>query len=77
MWSYANNHAKEELELLIPFPDDSLAAIEHSPTNKDHKTLGSMTCPMGTGEAAIQQMQGKAQGWLDEATNAKLSRSNF
>lgn len=77
LWRYATNHDKEELQLVIPLPDGSLAEIEHLPVSQAHKTLGSMTCPTGSGEAAMQQMRDKAQKFLDKASLAKLSRRNF
>ncbi len=42
-----------------------------------HKTLGSMTCPTGSGGAEIQQMWDKAKAWLNKAIDAKLWRCNF
>jgi hypothetical protein len=75
-WKYANNHKRADLGILIPQPDDTLAEIEHLSVDQAHKTLDSMTCPMGSGGAAIQQMWDKVQAWLDKAIDAKLSRCN-
>ncbi len=74
---YANNHKRADLGILIPQPDDTLAEIEHLSVDKAHKTLGSMTCPTGSGGAAVQQMWDKAQAWLDKAIDAKLLIRNF
>ena len=77
IWKYAENHTDELFQLVIPLPDGTLAEIEHLPASTAHKTLGSMTCPMGGGEEAITQMQTKGQAFLDKALHAKLSRRNF
>lgn len=76
-WSYATNHEKEELQVVIPQSDGTTAEIKHLAVTEAHKTLGSMTCPTGSGEAAVRQIQDNAQGWLDKARTAKLSRRNF
>jgi hypothetical protein len=76
-WKYANNHKRMDLGILIPQPDDTLAGIEHLSVDQAHKTLGSITCPTGSRGGAIQQMQDKAQAWLDKAIDAKLSRRGF
>ena len=77
IWKYAENHSDENFQLVIPLADGSLAEIEHLSVDTAHKTLGSMTCPTGAGDAAVTQMQEKAQSFLDKATQAKLSRRNF
>ncbi len=77
MWRYANNQERADLGIFIPKPDDTLTGIEHLPVDQAHKTLGSMTCPTGSRDAAIQQMQDKAQAWLDKVIDAKLLRPNF
>jgi hypothetical protein len=76
-WRYATNHERVDLGILIPQPDVTLAGIEHLFVDQAHKTLGSITCPTGSGEARIQQMQDKAQAWLDKAIDAKLLRQSF
>ena len=77
IWRYAENHDKEEFQLSIPLPDGTFAEIEHLAVTKAHKTLGSMTCPTGCGNAAVKRMQESAQAWCDKASVAKLSRRNF
>ena len=76
-WSYAENHEEEEFQVVIPLPDGTTAEIEHLSVFTPHKTLGSMTSPADCGKAAIEQMQTKAQGWMDKARQAQLSRRNF
>ena len=61
MWSYTNKYEKADLGILIPQPNDTLAGIEHLPVDQAHKMLGSMTCPTGSRDVAIQQMWDKAQ----------------
>jgi hypothetical protein len=41
------------------------------------KTLGQMTCPMGSSENAILQMKKKAQKWINKAKGGRLHRGNF
>ena len=76
-WQYANNEEVEELAIVIPQPDDTVTPISHLGANVSSKTLGSMTCPSGDPSAALHRVQEKAQGWIDEVTNAGLPRRNI
>lgn len=76
-WIYAKNYEKEELWLAIPLHDGSVVEIKHLAVLEAHKTLGSMTCPTGSSDAAVVQIRDTAQKWLDKASNAKLSHHNF
>ena len=76
-WSYSDNHTEECLQIFIPQPNDTLVPITHLGVNDASKTLGSMTCPSGKAEAAIDRIQEKAQTWIDDAKNAKLSRRDI
>ena len=73
-WQYSNNEIYDELAIVIPQPDNTVTAISHLGVNEASKTLGSMTCPSGDPSAALQRIQEKAQGWIDEAVNANNPR---
>jgi hypothetical protein len=62
---------------MVPIEDGSLAAIEHLPVTTPTKTLGQMTCPTGSSNGAIVQMNEKAQGWIDQAKSSKLHKRNL
>ena len=62
---------------MVPLEDGTAAAIEHLPVTIPTKTLGQMTCPTGSSEGAIAQMQEKAQGWLAKASASKLNKHNL
>ncbi len=51
--------------------------IEHCSTKTAHKTLGVMTSPEGTNEAAIEKMKTTVTAWTDRVQKAKLARRNF
>jgi hypothetical protein len=76
-WMYASNEEEECLQIVIPQTDNTVTPITHLGVNAASKTLGSMTCPSGDTSAAILRLQEKAQGWIDKAKNAKLSRRNL
>ncbi len=60
------------MKLEIPLPDGSLVPIRQCGVNEVHKTLGTMTCPLGSHKAPIAHMKEKAQGWVDLAISANL-----
>jgi hypothetical protein len=60
-WQYTPNNKKSDLNIMRPTKDGSLAAIEHLPVTTLTKTLGQMTCPTGSSDGAIAQMNEKAQ----------------
>jgi hypothetical protein len=62
---------------MVPLEDGTAAAIEHLPVTTPTKTLGQITCPTGSSEGAIVQMQEKAQGWLTKAASSKLNKRNL
>jgi hypothetical protein len=76
-WVYDSNEEDKEIQLKIPLPDGSLVPIRHCGVNEVHKTLGMMTCPLGSHEAPIAHMKEKAQGWVDLAISANLPCRNL
>ena len=72
-WRYADNEGREDLEIMVPLKDGSLAAIEHLPVTTPTKTLGQMTCPTGGSHGAVAQMREKVRGWVDKAKASKLN----
>ena len=54
--------------------DASLAEIEHLLVGKAIKTLGSMTCPLGSSAAAVDRMKTLGQEWVDKVLSSSLSR---
>jgi hypothetical protein len=60
------------MQLKIPLPDGSSVPIRHCGVNEVHKTLGMMTCPLGSHDATIAHMKEKAQGWVDLAILTNL-----
>jgi len=73
-WRYADNEGREDLGIMVPLEDGSLAAIEHMPISTPAKTLGQMTCPTGGSDDAVAQMSKKARGWVDKAKVSKLNK---
>jgi hypothetical protein len=65
------------MQLKIPLPDGSSVPIRHCGVNEVHKTLGMMTCPLGSHEAPIARMKEKAQGWVDLAISTNLPCRNL
>jgi hypothetical protein len=76
-WKYDVNNKVPELSILVPLADGSLAPINHLPVTTPTKTLGQMTCPMGSSEHAILQMKEKAQKLINKAKGGQLHRHNF
>ncbi len=75
-WNDANDQHLD-LSIMVPLEDSTLAAIEHLPHTTPTKTLGQMTCPMGSSDGAIVQMQEKAKGWITKAKESKLHKGNL
>ena len=65
------------MNILVPIEDGLLAAINHLPVTTPTKTLGQMTCPTGSSNGAIVQMNEKVQGWIDQAKSSKLHKRNL
>ncbi len=76
-WRYDLNETSNDLNILVPIADGTLAPINHLPVTTPTKTLGQMTCPTGSSEGALQQMQEKAQKWIDKAKGGNLHRRNL
>jgi hypothetical protein len=76
-WQYSPNNKRSDQNIMVPTEDGSLAAIEHLPVTTPTKTLGQMTCPTGSSDGAIAQMNKKAQGWIDQAKSSKLQKRNL
>jgi hypothetical protein len=62
---------------MVPLENGTAAAIQHLPVTTPTKTLGQMTCPTGSSDGAIAQMQEKAQGWLAKTSVSKLSKCSL
>ncbi len=77
MWQYSSNNKRSNLSIMVPIEDGSLAAIEHLPVTTPTKTLGQMTCPTGSSNGAIAQMNKKAQGWIDQSKSSKPQKRNL
>jgi hypothetical protein len=75
-WRYAENETNEEYQIRVPLADGSMAEIEQYGANVPSKTLGSMTCPTGSGEGAIVAMQEKSLMWEAIVRGGKMSRRN-
>jgi hypothetical protein len=76
-WRYDANDRRPDLSIMVPLEDGTLAAIEHLPVTIPTKTLGQMTCPTGSNDGAIAQMQEKAKGWIAKAKESKLHKGNL
>ena len=57
---YTKNEDNEEFQIRVPLADGLMAEIEQYGVDHPAKTLGSMTCPLGSGDGAIQFMQPKS-----------------
>jgi hypothetical protein len=73
-WRYENNEGREDLGIMVPLEDGSLAAIKHLSVTTPTKTLNQMTCPTGGSVGAVTQMREKARGWVDKAKASKLNK---
>jgi hypothetical protein len=73
-WKYNKNEEDEDMGIVVPLEDGSMVRIEHLPLEAPTKTLGSMTCPMGSSAGSLAQMVEKATGWKDTACAAKIHR---
>ncbi len=76
-WYYHANNEDEEFQVGIPVTGNEAELIDHCSSGTAHKTLGVMTCPEGTNEAAIDKMKTTVMEWTDRVRAAKLSRHNF
>ena len=76
-WQYARNEDRDDLQVVVPQPDDSLVTIAHLGVHEGSKTLGSMTAPSGNYRPALARVRKKAQAWIDSAKNAKMSQRNL
>jgi hypothetical protein len=56
--------------------DGSLDEIDHLPCSNALKTLGSMTCPIGSNTAALDRMQQQGQEWMEKVLASKLNHWN-
>ncbi len=77
IWRYANNKDREDLQIMVPQPDDTLVAIAHLGVSEASQTLGSMSVLSGNPTSTLMRVKEKAQGWIDTAKNAKLSQCHL
>jgi hypothetical protein len=77
IWRYANNKDREDLQIMVPQPDDTFAAIAHLGVSEVSQTLGSMSVPSSNRTLALMRVKEKAQGWIDTAKNTKLSQRHL
>ena len=77
IWRYANNEDREDLQIMVPQPDDTFAAIAHLGVSEVSQTLGSMSVPSSNRTLALMRVKEKAQGWIDTAKNTKLSQRHL
>jgi hypothetical protein len=75
-WAYEINEANPDLSIGVPMSDGSLEEINHLPCSNALKTLGSMTCPIGSNTAALDRMRQQGQEWMDKVLASKLNRRN-
>jgi hypothetical protein len=72
-WLYDQNELNPHCTLGVPMADGSLEEIEHLPISKAIKTLGSMTCPLGSSMSAIKRMKTLGQEWVDRVLASSLT----
>ncbi len=77
MWQYTPNNKRSDLNIMVPTEDGLVAVIEHLSVTTPTKTLGQMTCPTGSSNGAIAQMNKKEQGWIVKAKSSKLHKQNL
>jgi hypothetical protein len=75
-WQYKDNSINGSFAVTVPFSEGSSAATVHHPITHAEKTLGAMTSPDGISSGAVQQMQEKAQQWVDAVRNNHLHHPN-
>jgi hypothetical protein len=75
-WAYEINEANPDLSIKVPMLDGSLEEIDHLLCSNALKTLGSMTCPIGSNTAALNRMRQQGQEWMDKVLASKLNRRN-
>jgi hypothetical protein len=75
-WKYKDKSINGRFGVTVPLPGGSSAAIAHCPVSRTEKTLSTMTSPDGTSSGAIQQMQEKAQQWVDAVRNGHIHHQN-
>jgi hypothetical protein len=76
-WEYCSNKDKEVYAIGVPLADKSLTDIEHLSINSAVKTLGSMTCPLGSNKAGLERIRTQGQKWVDQIASGKMSRRNM
>ena len=66
-----------EYEMVVPMPDGSVATIDHLSVDTAMETLGVWSAPNGSADGALVAMKTKAQGWVDDAKEGCLKRSDI
>jgi hypothetical protein len=69
-WLYDQNELHPHFTLSVPMAGGFQEEIEHLPISKAIKTLGSMTCPLGSSVSAIERMKTLGQEWVDRVQPA-------
>jgi hypothetical protein len=70
-WVYCSKESKEEYAIGVPLADGSLANIKHLSVSSAVKTLGLMTCPLGSNKAGLKRMRMQGQEWVDRIASGK------
>ncbi len=70
-WAYGIKEANPDLSIAVPMLDGSLEEIDHLPCSNALKTLGSMTCPLGSNTPALDRMRQQGQEWMDKVLASK------
>ncbi len=73
---YQDNSINGRFGVTVPLPGGISTAIAQRPVSHAEKTLSTMTFPDGTSSSAMQQMQEKAQQWVDAFRNEHIHRRN-
>ena len=60
-WRFNLHETLNDLKLVVPLDNGTLAPINHLTVTTPTKTLGQMTYPTGSSDEALQQMQEKVQ----------------
>jgi hypothetical protein len=74
---HGSTRQTRHLAIGVPIADGSVEEIEYLPCNSALKTLGLLTCPMGSNTAALDRMHLQGQEWVDRVLTSTLSHRNM